>query len=301
MQQARSVARRTRLTAFLSVFVLALAALLLGLPAKADPNASPKRVATATADPAQELLPALVVAKYRVSFGLLGDIGHFAFRSDLEGEAYTLAANAKIDTAVFDYRGKMSSSGLVRAADAKPARHKFSWRQKAFLGKKKKKSLSIAFNGAGATKVDFVPHQDRSKKKGIVKVRPEHLENVLDPLSGILALSIGDFDRPCDRRLPIFDGKQRFDLVFSQRRRTQGRAAPAVCHVRLIAISGHKKGEGADSIINGDIEVVLQPVPKANILVPYRVTVPTILGSAVLASEEVDITMPDRQRIALRR
>ncbi len=55
--------------------------------------------------------------------------------------------------------------------------------------------------------------------------------------------------------------------------------------MRLIPISGHKKGEGADSVISGDIEVVLRPVPKANILIPYRVTVPTIIGAAVLASE----------------
>jgi hypothetical protein len=36
-------------------------------------------------------------------------------------------------------------------------------------------------------------------------------------------------------------------------------------------------------------------------MIPYRVTVPTIIGDAVLASEKVDITMPDRQRIALGR
>jgi hypothetical protein len=69
----------------------------------------------------------------------------------------------------------------------------------------------------------------------------------------------------------------------------------------MIPISGHKPGEGTDRVINGQIEVVLRPVPKAHILIPYRVTVPTIVGSAVLTSEKVDITMPDRQRIAFRR
>jgi hypothetical protein len=71
--------------------------------------------------------------------------------------------------------------------------------------------------------------------------------------------------------------------------------------VRLVPISGHKKGQGADSVISGNIEVVLRPIAKANIVIPYRVTVPTIIGAAVLTSEQVDITMPDRQRIALRR
>ena len=54
-------------------------------------------------------------------------------------------------------------------------------------------------------------------------------------------------------------------------------------------------------MISGNIEVTLRPIPKAHILIPSRVTVPTIIGSAVLTSDDVEITMPDRQRIALRR
>jgi hypothetical protein len=71
--------------------------------------------------------------------------------------------------------------------------------------------------------------------------------------------------------------------------------------VHLVPISGHKKGEGAGAVVNGNIELVLRPVPKANVIIPFKVTVPTIIGSAVLTSEQVDITMPDQQRIALRR
>lgn len=285
MHQLRQGARRAHRAGLLAAILTALTASSV----QADPEPG-----VASSD----YLPSRVVAVYRVEFGLLGDIGFFKFTSDLKGDDYTLSAHAKIDTAVFDYSGKMSSTGSIHAADAKPQRHEFGWRQKAFLSKKKIKSLSIDFDRTGATDVEFVPPEDRSKKKGIVHVTDEDLRNVLDPLSGVLALSVGDMDRPCDRRLPIFDGKQRFDLVFNEARR--GRGGNAVCNVRLIAISGHTKGEGADTIINGNIEVELRPVPKANILVPYRVTVPTIVGSAVLASKKVDITLPDRQLIAWR-
>jgi len=122
---------------------------------------------------------------------------------------------------------------------------------------------------------------------------------VLDPLSGVMALSLGNIAKPCEQKLPIFDGKQRFDLVFSPTGRSKG--ADQVCRVRLVPISGHKKGEGAGSVIAGDIEVVMRPVPKANILIPYRVTVPTIIGAAVLASDRIEITMPDQKRIAFKR
>jgi len=268
------------------------AALLLSLLLLA--SASPLGSA-AYAD--SKALPSQVSAVYRISFGLLGEIGSFKFKSSVKGEAYSLAADATIDTAIFDYFGLMSSNGLVRAAVTKPADYQFRYRQKAFLGKKKAKSLSIAFNPAGVTNVTFVPPDAPSKKA--IPVTQEQLKNALDPLSGVMALSLGNLAKPCNQKLPIFDGKQRFDLIFTPTGRSSGPGQ--VCHVRLVPISGHKKGEGANSVISGNIEVVLQAVPKANILIPYRVTVPTIIGAAVLTSEKIDITMPDRQRIALRR
>jgi hypothetical protein len=252
----------------------------------------------ARADPAP--LPSKVNALYRVTFGLLGEIGHFQFSSIIDGEAYTLAAEAKIDTAIFDYKGVMSSTGAVLSAVTTPLGYEFSYKQKAILGKKKVSSLNIAFKNARVKDVTFVPPEDREHKK-IVPVTSEQLKNVLDPLSGVMALSLGNIDKPCDQMLPIFDGKQRFNLMFAPTGRSVGATADQVCLVRLVPISGHKKGEGADSVISGNIEVVMRRVPKANILIPYRVTVPTIIGDAVLTSETVDITMPDRQRIALRR
>jgi hypothetical protein len=242
------------------------------------------------------IAPAPHAGNPRISFGLLGEIGTFQFKSSLDGEAYALSANAKIDTAVFDYDGSMKSSGQVRTGLTAPADYRFRYRQKVVLGKKKARSLAMTFNGDGVPDVKFVPPDPPSKSA--VPVTEAQLKNVLDPLSGVMALSLGDMGNPCDQRLPIFDGKQRFDLIFTP----AGRAgADRLCHVRLVPISGHKPGKGSDSVISGNIEVVLRPVAQANIVVPYRVTVPTIIGAAVLTSEQVDITMPDRQRIALRR
>ena len=59
-----------------------------------------------------------MVAIYKISFGVLGNIGTFNFKSDVSGEAYTLAADAKIDTTVFDYNGNMTSMGTVLSAIA---------------------------------------------------------------------------------------------------------------------------------------------------------------------------------------
>jgi len=244
-------------------------------------------------------LPEKVTATYKVNFGLLGEIGYFRFNSTVNGEAYALAAEAKIDTAIFDYFGAMTSMGSVISAGAKPGGYQFRYKQKAVLGKKKKRSLEMAFDGSGVKDVTFVPPDPPSNKA--IPVTKEQLKNVLDPLSGVMALSLGNMAKPCEQTLPIFDGKQRFDLVFTPTGRKERAGADHLCHVRLVAISGHKPGEGSASVITGDIEVVLRPVPKANILIPYRVTVPTIIGAAVLASDKVEITMPDQKRIAFKR
>ncbi len=280
--RVRTATRRGRGTLAGALLLLACAALF------AEP-------ALAGAKP----LPEKVTATYKVSFSVLGDIGTFRFNSTVNGEAYALAAEAKIDTAVFDYFGAMTSMGSVISSVAKPGGYQFRYKQKAILGKKKKRALEMAFDNTGVSDVTFVPPDPPSRKA--IPVTKEQLRHVLDPLSAVMALSLGNIARPCEQTLPIFDGKQRFDVVFSPTGGAKRAGADHLCHVRLVAISGHKPGEGSASVINGDIEVVLRPVPKANILIPYRVTVPTIIGSAMLVSEKVEITMPDQKRIAFRR
>lgn len=273
----------------------ASAALLSALLFPALGYATPSR-----AEDAAETLPARVKAVYRINFGVLGDIGWFSFVSDLKDDDYKLVARAKVDTAVFEYVGRMKSEGVLDSAATKPADYLFAFRQEAVLGKKKQRTLKMAFDKTGVKKIKFVPPDPPSIRA--IPVTEEHLKGALDPLSGIMALSLGDLAKPCDQKLPIFDGKQRFDIVFKP-----ARSGPAsdpgaqVCNVRLKPIAGHKKGEGADSVITGEIEVLLAPVPKANIIVPKKVTVPTIIGAAELVSESIEIIMPNKQRFALNR
>lgn len=285
MYRVRLGAKRACCAALVGTLLLLASETFFASPAQAGPKSGPKP------------LPAEVKAVYKVSFGLLGKIGYFRFNSTVNGAAYALAAEAKIDTAVFDYFGAMTSMGSVVSAATKPGSYQFRYKQKAILGKKKRRSLEMAFDRSGVKNVKFVPPDPPSKKA--IPVTKAQLKHVLDPLSGVMALSLGNIAKPCEQRLPIFDGKQRFDVVFSPTGRSK--RGGQICHVRLVPISGHKKGGGAASVITGNIEVVLRPVPKANILIPSRVTVPTILGAAVLASDHVDITMPDRKRIAFRR
>ena len=40
------------------------------------------------------------------------------------------------------------------------------------------------------------------------------------------------------------------------------------------------------------IEVALRPVPSANVLIPYQITIPTLVGYATLVAKRVEIDTP---------
>jgi len=47
------------------------------------------------------------------------------------------------------------------------------------------------------------------------------------------------------------------------------------------------------------MEIALRPVPSANLYVPYSVTIPTTIGTAVMSAESINITASNRTEIAL--
>jgi hypothetical protein len=104
--------------------------------------------------------------------------------------------------------------------------------------------------------------------------------------------------------LPVFDGKQRFDLVFTYlRQQAVAEARPSgqpgvafVCRVRYVPIAGHKMNADTRHMATTDgIEVWLRPVPSAALFVPYQITIPTAAGTATLTSERVNIVTRSEQ------
>jgi hypothetical protein len=123
-----------------------------------------------------------------------------------------------------------------------------------------------------------------------------------------MVVARGSNPNPCDRRLPIFDGKERFDLVLSYKgqmkvneQQPSGQPAIAhVCRVKYQPIAGHKVDTENSFMATTDaIEVALRPIPSANVLIPYQITIPTLVGYATLVSKRVEIETPGKPQIAL--
>jgi hypothetical protein len=161
---------------------------------------------------------------------------------------------------------------------------------------KKTDDVRIALNGGNVKEYSAepppIPVPDR------VPVTEAHRRNVLDPMSAGLMLVPGNGDpvRPdaCKRTLAIFDGRGRFDLALSYKRMDHVRADKGyqgpvvVCTVRYQPISGHRPNRYAIKYLmeTREIEMWLAPVAGTRVLVPYRISVPTTLGSAVLEATQ---------------
>jgi hypothetical protein len=251
---------------------------------------------------AADVWPANVRAQYEVSFNGF-HIGNFEFEAQAESQSYTLSVNAQLSVLLgaFTWAGETRTFGLIEKEAPKPAAFTFDFRSTAKTG-----SMKMGFSEGAVTNVVHLPPE--AAKPGTVPVREQHLKNVLDPLSAILVVTRGSGASACDRRLPIFDGKERFDLVLSHKgqirvneQQPSGQPGIAhVCRVRYVPIAGHKSDIETKFMANSDsIEVALRPVPSANVLVPYQISIPTLLGTINIASKRVEIASPGRPQIAL--
>ena len=251
--------------------------------------------------------PTRVHATYKIQFNGF-NIGKFSFLSQADKSGYQATTSAKLRAffGVLRWKGTSHAKGKLGRLRPRPAAYSYTYRSKSKRG-----SLSMKFRGSTIASVTSVPPTRPSSKR--VPVKPTHLKGVLDPLSAVIALTKAQPARrgsnPCKRTLAIFDGWQRFNLVFSYHRqiripasRSGGASVSAyVCRVRYVPISGYKPKNKTTRYMakTTGIEVVLRPVPEAGILVPYKITVPTIIGSATAVARRIAITTSGHRQIAL--
>ncbi len=247
---------------------------------------------------AAEPWPSQVHATYKVEFGGF-DIGTFQFQSDIHGGIYTVNGDARISAllGVFKWRGETRTSGALAGDAPRPAGYTFD-----FASTTKSGNIKMGFAGDTVASVSQVP--PAPDVPGTIPVQSGHLKGVLDPLSAVLAIARTDSNNPCGRKLAIFDGRHRFDLLLSFRRqvrvadaRPTGQPGVAfVCKVKYLPIAGYKPTEENRALAaSNDIEISLRPVPSASIFVPQEITIPTSAGTAKLIAQNVQIVTRNEQ------
>lgn len=246
--------------------------------------------------------PASIAGRYKLAFNGF-EVGAYQFQSQFTGKSYSASSSADISAlfGAFKWKGTIQSQGTAGAGGPIPSNFAMN-----FTSKKKTGSIAMTFEKHAVKSYEVLPQ--KPPHPDAIPVKPDDLAAVLDPLSAILSITHATSAKPCDRTLPIFDGKTRFNLVMSYKgtekitdKQPSGQPSQlVVCKVKYIPVSGHKPKDFADPWISYNaIEIALRPVPSANVFVTYRITVPTTIGPAVMSADKITITNSDNAQIAL--
>lgn len=145
------------------------------------------------------------------------------------------------------------------------------------------------------------PHPDR------VSLTEAHRRGVFDPMTVMLNPVPGGGDlispQACGRTAAVFDGRLRYDLQSAYKRidrvnADRGYQGPVVvCALYFTPVAGFIRGRTAIKYLSElrDAEIWLAPVAGTRVVVPFRVSIPTPVGLAVLqATQFIATPQPTR-------
>ena len=136
--------------------------------------------------------------------------------------------------------------------------------------------------------------------KDLVPVTATNRQGIIDPLTAMLfstaAIGEGLSQEACRHTLPIFDGRQRYDLKLAFKRidkvaADKGYAGPVVvCSVRYEPIAGHRALTPFIKYLSEgrEMEVELAPIAGTRLLLPFRVSVVSMLANLVIEANRFE-------------
>lgn len=231
-------------------------------------------------------------ADYRITLAGL-TLGQAALTGNFTGERYELRMTAQLTglAGLFSGSGRGGAvsagaiSGTRLAASAFTANGRSGGAERV---------VQIGMSSGNVTEIKIEPPFEARPDR--VPVTEAHKRAIIDPLSAVVAVAArsGKLDEPgnCNRKLPVFDGTQRFDILMSYAE-TKSVQKPGfsgnvlVCHVRYEPVAGHRPSRPAVKFMeqNRDISVWLAPVEGTRVLVPIRISLSTMLGTSVIEAE----------------
>ena len=222
------------------------------------------------------------------------EIGDDTFTASAQGGTAGLLKAFSGGTGSGASQGRVVNGALVANADtATTTTQKKSETIRLLLANGNVKDFSI----------DPVPPVDPDR----VVVTDAHRKGVLDPMTGSMLRVPGNGELlspdSCRTGAGIFDGRMRYDLKLDYKRMEtvkaeRGYHGPAlVCAVYFNPVSGYIPDRPVIKYLAGErrMEIAFVPIAGTRILVPFRMTIPTPFGPAMLeATSFVTSAMPPR-------
>lgn len=221
---------------------------------------------------------------------------------DLKGSAYEARVGFRTSGLVGIFvpsKSNAESNGHLRGAHVIPSKY-------SMISKEAKLSSRVSMDMGRGNVRDFAVSPHLKKRPDRIPVTRRHRSNVVDPLSAALMPFRGKLSpRACDRRIPIFDGWQRYDVKLSYRRTEtvsghgyDGKVV--VCGARWIPVAGHRPDKRSVKYMaaNKHIEIWLAPIEGKPLMVPYRISLRTMSGDIVVRARKLTLTRPERRQAA---
>jgi hypothetical protein len=247
-----------------------------------------------------------ITATYRVDLAGL-NLGKFHVTASINGSAYEIKGKGRFSLlAGLLYRasGTTTSVGKLTKMGPEPTQFTVSYK-----GGDKKEVRRMYFSAGAVSQVSIEPHKKQGRRH--VPVTKEQLANVLDPLTAAFLYARSEGPRGdlkvCHQTVPVFDGRQRYDIVLTPKRADGLTNGPtnlsgpvAVCKVKFVPIGGYRPDNPGIKFMTetDEIEVWLVSLPRTQLHVPYQIFVPTAWGRGSVTLTDVKIS-PNGWRPAL--
>ena len=159
-----------------------------------------------------------IVAVYRVDIGNF-NLGEFKLTTTFRGGGYEMRGVGRfkvLEGLIYEWRGVTAIYGRMTNTGPEPTMYAFNYADSAKTGER----LRMTFDGRAVADVSISPRNRPLPRT--IPVTKQQLEGVLDPMSGAFLSTQsenpnGDLS-VCNKTLPVFDGRQRYDLVVSPKR-----------------------------------------------------------------------------------
>lgn len=214
--------------------------------------------------------------------GFLFAVGNFT--ADFTDDTYrlnTLLTTAGLPRAFYEAEFRLSSEGRLESGRVRPDRYVSNSREKSSARK-----ITLDYDSDAMPHMTAVPPYEPGD---LVDVAPYQQIGTQDPVSAALVPVAGEAS-PCDRTIPVFDGRRRYDLKLtydSEKKMTpRGLSSPRkviVCNVRYVPVAPIEKRKFTEMLSRNDsIKVWFAPFDGGRVYLPVRLQLRTPLGGAVM-------------------
>jgi len=222
-----------------------------------------------------------VRAKYEVTLAGL-TIVHADVTFAIRGNSYSVRTNYRTSGAarlMSSATGEAVSSGTYKNGLLAPAKFDLDHR-----GSQRVQRVALVMSGGTVDKLTVDPPLDQASLRA--PIEPEHLKNIIDPLSGLLASGVRADGKSeigaCDRTVPVFDGVRRFDIALKKKETPVATRGPftgplTACELRITPIAGEmRNGNGPQAgMANrslGETELIFGFVDAQKIYLPVSLS-----------------------------